>query len=93
MRIQTIGAGPHPDISVTGATVTLAGHLIDCAAEQRDERAIIDLYRDGDTLSRTPGGRRIAAVEIPPIAYVETDDERAPLPLDADAILLTLWEM
>ncbi|MDY0349063.1 MAG: hypothetical protein RBR13_09585 [Tenuifilaceae bacterium] len=99
MRIQTVGAGPHPDFSKTGCVVTIAGVRIDCAARQTDSAEIIDL-RDADGAGRVVeggGGYQVASIHIPPRVYVDAplDDgdeaERRPVDLDPGTVLVTLW--
>lgn len=103
MRIQTRGAGPHADIDINGSVITVAGELIDCAAAQGASEIIIDVRRDSNGHVRLGGaGYQLASVAIPPrqyeaVATGNVDDsgdpiyEQQPIPLDPDAVLVTLW--
>ncbi|MDY0204938.1 MAG: hypothetical protein RBR49_12560 [Desulfovibrio desulfuricans] len=99
MRIQTVGAGPHPDFSKVGCVVTIAGVSIDCAERQTDSAEIIDL-RDVDGSGRVVeggSGYQVASIHIPPRVYGdaacdgEDGAEHRPVDLDPGTVLVTLW--
>lgn len=102
MRVKTIGAGPHPDISKAGSVVSVNGVEIDCEARQGDSAQIIDLRcKDGQT-TEGGDGHQVASIHIPPRQYrvvytgeVEDEDqpvmEREAVPFDPRAVLVTIW--
>lgn len=102
MRVRTIGAGPHPDISKSGAVLEIGGVTIDCSDHQGDSAEIIDLrYQDG-AVTVGGDGRQVASVHIPPRQYREVDTgevdeddnpviEREAVPFDPNTVLVTLW--
>lgn len=103
MRMQTRGAGPHPDVSVSGSVVTVGEVAVNCEERQDDSAVLIDLRQDrGGPVTEGGAGRQVASVYIPPRRYEEvetgeTDDEGNPVvsreavPLDCDQVLVTLW--
>lgn len=103
MRMQTRGAGPHPDVSKAGGVVTIGDVTIDCETRQAETAVIVDLRqeRPGQVVEGG-GGRQVASVYIPPRRYQEVateeigdDDQpvmaREAVPLDPNEVLVTLW--
>lgn len=103
MRMQIRGAGPHPDVSVSGATITIGDVTIDAAARQDESAVDVALRQEGSgSVTEGGSGHQIAAIQIPPTRYEEvdtgeTDDdgepviERQAVALDPDEVLVTLW--
>lgn len=103
MRMQTRGAGPHPDVSVSGSVVTVGEVTVNCEERQDESAVLIDLRQErGGPVTEGGEGRQVASVYIPPRRYEEvetgeTDDEDNPVmsreavPLDCDQVLVTLW--
>lgn len=103
MRMQTRGAGPHPDVSVSGSVVTVGEVTVNCEERQDESAVMIDLRQEkSGPVTESGGGRQVASVYIPPrryqeVATGETDDEgnevvsREAVPLDPDQVLVTLW--
>lgn len=102
MRVQTIGAGPHPDITKAGSIVSVNGVEIDCEARQGDSAQIIDLRSNNGVTVEGGDGHQVASIHIPPRQYHELDsgevdeDERPILvreavPFDPRTVLVTLW--
>lgn len=99
MRLEIMGAGPHPDLSISGSIVTVAGYEVDCEARQEDSAVIIDLRLGEKGVTEKGGSYQIASIHIPPAEYDEidegTEEEQAvsliKKPLDANAVLVTLW--
>jgi len=103
MRMQTRGAGPHPDVSVAGSVVTVGEVAVNCEERQDEAAVLIDLRQDrGGPVTEGGEGRQVASVYIPPRRYAEVDtgetaDEvnpvvsREAVPLDCDQVLVTLW--
>lgn len=99
MRLEVMGAGPHPDLSINGAVVTIKGYEVDCAARQEDSAVIVDLRLGKKGVTETGGSYQIASIHIPPAEYEEvieqeSEEETHSLikkPLDANAVLVTLW--
>lgn len=103
MRMQTRGAGPHPDVSKAGSVVTIGGVTIDCEPRQAETAVIVDLRqeRPGEVVEGG-SGRQVASVYIPPRRYQEVVTEevgddgqpvvaREAVPLDPNEVLVTLW--
>lgn len=103
MRMQTRGAGPHADVSVSGSEVTVGEVTVNCESRQDESAVMIDLRQDkSGPVTEGGSGRQVASVYIPPRHYheVETgeadeDDNpvmsREAVPLDPDQVLVTLW--
>lgn len=102
MRIKTMGAGPHPDISIVGNTVTINEHSIDCESRQGDSAQIIDIRQQGGQVNEGGSGHQLASIHIPACQYEEvdtgeTDDESNPiiarekLAFNSNKVLVTLW--
>ena len=86
MQTTQVKPGTCIEYTIDGAVITVGGLDIDAAAEQKDERVIVDVFKNG-SITRSPGGYRIMAIEIPPITY--TDDVADPL--DVNNVVITLW--
>ncbi len=103
MQINLMQPGqPVADFAVSGAVVSVAGVPVDCAASQQDVAVVIEI-RSNDGIAGVGGdGAYLAQIEIPARRYETTtipaegegeqDTEvRSPLPLDPDAVVVTLW--
>jgi len=93
INLKTAGQ-PVADFSINGTFVTIAGVAIDCEARQQDIDIVIEIR--GTLVSIT----YLAQVLIPARRYVEdiiddAQDEgtalRTPVPLDPNAVEITLW--
>lgn len=91
---------PVADFSVSGCTVTVAGLAIDCEARQEDSTVHIEVREhSGAAVEGGNKGPYLATISIPPREYEETSaeaedgesTERLALPLDHNAIVVTLW--
>lgn len=93
---------PVADFSVSGANVTVAGVAIDCAERQQDIAVSVEVRQNIGGPSEGGNGAYLAQIEIPARRYetvtvpAEGEDEqptelREPLPLDPNAIVVTLW--
>lgn len=97
---------PVADFSVSGASITIGGAVIDCAALQSDSQEIINIARDKSgvvQLNPKNGGTCLAIVRIPARLYADQtgpNDEHGnstvvsvPQPLDPNAISVELWPL
>lgn len=101
MQVRTMGQGPHPDFSIAGGVVTVAGVAIDCAARQGDSQHVIDIRRESGSAQEGGGGYQLASIRIPPRQYVEVEEEapgegapgtaREARPLDPHQVAVTVW--
>lgn len=91
---------PVADFSVSGTNVTVAGVAIDCAARQQDIAVTVEVRQNLGGPSEGGNGAYLAQIEIPArrYTYVEGKDKdgkpeitQAPVPLDPNAISITLW--
>jgi hypothetical protein len=94
---------PVADFSVSGANVTIAGVAIDCAARQQDIAVTVEVRQNLGGPSEGGNGAYLAQIEIPARRYetnttipAEGEDEQPtevsePLPLDPNAVVVTLW--
>lgn len=94
---------PVADFAVNGAQITIAGVLVDCAALQQDTTEIVEVRQSAAGAHISGDGAYLAQIEIPARTYATTSapqegDPEAqsqvitqPHPLDANAILVTLW--
>ena len=93
---------PVADFAVNGAQITIAGVLVDCAALQQDTTEIVEVRQSSAGVHIGGDGAYLAQIEIPARTYAdapapagEGDDQAQPeslaQPLDANAILVTLW--
>lgn len=93
---------PVADFAVDGAQITIAGVLVDCEALQQDTTEIVEVRQSSAGVHIGGDGAYLAQIEIPartyanaPAASGEGGDQAQPeslaQPLDASAILVTLW--
>ncbi|WP_302409622.1 hypothetical protein [Comamonas kerstersii] len=93
---------PVADFAVDGAQITIAGVLVDCEALQQDTTEIVEVRQSSAGVHIGGDGAYLAQIEIPARTYAnaaaasgEGDDqaqsESLAHPLDANAILVTLW--
>lgn len=93
---------PVAAFAVDDATVTVSGVTVDCAAEQQDAAVSIEIRDNAGTAERGGDGAYLATLHIPAREYAdqpgepdhetgEPSIERAALPLDPNAIIITLW--
>jgi len=104
MQIRLMHPGqPVADFAISGAIVTIAGLPIDCAERQQDVSVLVEI-RDEDGVAVEGGdGPYLAHIQIPSRRYApaiapQNDDEEGggsdtgnPLPLDPNAVIVTLW--
>lgn len=105
MQVKTVGQGPHPDFSISGHLISVAGIEIDAAARQDEGQTVIDIRQSGGTVSEGGDGYQLATIVIPPRAYelIETEGtatdgeedggntERRAVPLDTRRVTVTVW--
>ena len=101
MLTEHVQEGPHASVAIDGATVTIGGVAIDCAARQADSRVLVDVMDDGGGLREGGTGRRVASLAIPPRRYTTEDgglDEdgnpttvEVAEPLDPARVVIRLW--
>jgi len=108
MQINLIHPGqPVADFAISGTSVTVAGHTIDCAARQQDVAIIIEIRDHNGTAIEGDQGAYLAQIQIPAKRYAaleveELDEDEdglqqeapaapVPEPLDTNAVLITLW--
>lgn len=93
---------PVADFSVSGVAVTVAGVTVDCASRQLDTAVTVEIRANQAGPSEGGDGAYLAQIDIPARRYettvvpAEVDGEqptevREPLPLDPNAIVVTLW--
>lgn len=96
---------PVAEFAVTGATVTVAGVAVNCAARQLDVAVAIEIRRNATGPGEGGNGAYLAQITIPARRYslVETisaendsvmgpsSTTQEPLPLDPNAVQVTLW--
>lgn len=91
---------PVADFAVNGAQITIAGVLVDCEALQQDTAEIVEVRQSSAGVHIGGDGAYLAQIEIPARTYANVpaasgDDQAQPeslaQPLDANAILVTLW--
>lgn len=93
---------PVADFAVDGAQITIAGVLVDCKALQQDTTEIVEVRQSSAGVHIGGDGAYLAQIEIPARTYANApaasgggDDQAQPeslaQPLDANAILVTLW--
>lgn len=93
---------PVADFAVSGTNVTVAGVTIDCAARQQDIAVTVEVRQNIDGPSEGGNGAYLTQIEIPARRYETNtipaagEDEqptevREPLPLDPNAVVVTLW--
>lgn len=94
---------PVADFAVVAAVITVAGINVDCAALQADTAQTIEVRHNADGPGIGGDGAYLAHIHIPAKAYTETESStevddggnpvivRDALPLDPNAIAVTLW--
>lgn len=91
---------PVADFSVRGAVIDVAGVVVDTAARQEDIAVMIEIRNNGGTPAEGGDGAYMAQIEIPARRYVEheikeedgsTTASRDAIPLDPNAVEVTLW--
>jgi len=91
---------PVADFAVSGAIVTVAGVAIDCAARQQDTAAVIEIRDNAGAPGEGGSGAYLAQIEIParrfetsaiPDDGIGDEAPAEPLPLDPNAVVVTLW--
>ena len=91
---------PVADFSVSGANVTVAGVAIDCAERQQDIAVTVEVRQSIGGPSEGGNGAYLAQIEIPARRYTDVEGKdkdgkpeitQAPVPLDPNAISITLW--
>ncbi|MFY9328505.1 MAG: hypothetical protein WAO76_10865 [Georgfuchsia sp.] len=94
---------PVANFAVAGALITVAGVSVDCAALQADTPQTVEIRHNADGPGIGGEGAYLAHIHIPAKAYTETESStevddngnpvivRAALPLDVNAIAVTLW--
>lgn len=95
--------GPKIPYSVDGTKITFNDDLtINLASREQDWPVHIDICFDGDkalVIGTAVGRAYVAQIDIPERQYVEEGEEgeeevrRVPVPLDMDAVTLTLWSI
>lgn len=75
MQVKTVGQGPHPDFSINGPLISVAGIEIDAEARQDEGQTVIDVRQSGGNVSEGGDGYQLATIVIPPRAYelIETE--------------------
>jgi len=107
MQVQLIHPGqPVADFGISGTSVTVAGHTIDCAARQQDVAIIIEIRNYNGAVIEGDQGAYLAQIQIPARRYAEPESESfdddesgtmqdatapVPEPLDTNAVVITLW--
>lgn len=90
------------DFAVSGTTVMVAGVEIDCADRQEDVGVVIEIRNNTGGPTEGGDGPYMAQIEIPArryevgTAYPDDPNEepvevRDPVPLDPNAVVVTLW--
>ncbi len=91
---------PVADFSVSGGNVTVAGVTIDCEARQLDTAVTVEVRANKTGPSEGGNGAYLAQIEIPARRYTDVEGKdkdgkpevtQAPVPLDPNAISITLW--
>lgn len=95
---------PVADFSVNGAVVVVAGVSVDCAQRQTDAALTVEIRVVNGVAAEGGAGAYLAQVDIPAREYeiLEIDEGsqeestpvtrvRQPLPLDPNAVVVTLW--
>lgn len=105
-RIVVIDPGQSvADFSVSGSLITIAGLQVNCEALQEDVVKRVEVRRNAGRAEIGGDGAYVAQIEIPARTYtqsasnelggegeaVEAVVSSASVPLDANAILVTLW--
>lgn len=96
---------PIADFSVSGATISIAGTAIDCAALQTESQVLVNVAKDkagAVKLNPKSGGTCLAIICIPAKQYHDLPSDpdpqtgdptfvRTEIPLDPNAIAVELW--
>lgn len=91
---------PVADFSVSGGNVTVAGVTIDCEARQLDTAVTVEIRANKTGPSEGGNGAYLAQIDIPARRYTDVEGKdkdgkpeitQAPVPLDPNAISITLW--
>lgn len=91
---------PVADFSVSGGNVTVAGVTIDCEARQLDTAVTVEVRANKTGPSEGGNGAYLAQIDIPARRYTDVEGKdkdgkpeitQAPVPLDPNAISITLW--
>lgn len=91
---------PVADFSVSGGNVTVAGVTIDCEARQLDTAVTVEVRANKTGPSEGGNGAYMAQIDIPARRYTDVEGKdkdgkpeitQAPVPLDPNAISITLW--
>lgn len=99
IHLKTPGQ-PVADFSLDGTTVTVAGVFVDCEIRQQDIDTVVEIRAQASGAGEGGDGAYIAQIRIPARQYVDEEiDEpqgemtvlRTPVPLDPNAIEVTLW--
>ena len=102
ITMQSIGQ-PTADFSVSGATVTISGTAIDCAANQADTQTVLHIVKTSTgaiAINPKKGGYGLAIITIPAKVYLDKpalDDAGEPTttrelqPLDPNTIAVEIW--
>lgn len=102
MRLITRGPGPHADVGVSGAIVTVGGNAYNTEERQGQSTQLIDLRESAGKIAEGGKGFQVATIEIPPARTEEVDTgnvdedgnpvmELNQIPLDPDLVTVTLW--
>ncbi len=92
---------PVADFSISGATVVVAGVSVDCVERQLDTAVTVEIRLTNGVAAEGDAGAYLAQIDIPARQYetLEISQEenapvthvRQPMPLDHDAVVVTLW--
>lgn len=96
---------PVADFAVAGASVTVDGVSVDCAARQLDVDVAVEIRRNSTGPSEGGNGAYLAQISIParrytPVKVINAENDsvmgpssatQEPLPLDPNAVQVTLW--
>ena len=95
---------PVADFSISGATVVVAGVSVDCVERQMDTAVTVEIRLANGVVTEGDAGAYLAQIDIPARQYeiLEIDEGsqeestpvthvRQPLPLDRNAVVVTLW--
>lgn len=96
MKIIEKNEGPKIPYSVEDKKICFDDDLtINLQKRQKDGTTEhIDVCYDNDrelVIGAAAGRAYVAELDIPPIEYDESGEERTPLPLDMDKVTLSLW--
>ena len=87
-----LSGAPAPDFAVSGSTITVKGLEIDCAAHYAAGVKMIEVRGDANGNAVLGGdGPFIAVIEIPGLRFLDGEDVPVMVPLDPNAVTITLW--